>query len=440
MFKMIPPIIMAMLCLIFTGKAQNQSLNDVTKKGLQIGQLVPEVTINQIHNYHANTAKLSDFKGKLVILDFWATWCSPCLAMIPAMEQLQDKFKDKIQILSVAYQNDAEVLPFLKKWHKGKISNLPVVTNDKVLLQFFPHIYLPHYVWIGKDGRVVAITGSDELTEANVRKFIEVKIEKDSLKRKQDFQVAIDERKPFLINGNGGDGSTLTYHSLFTTYNEGIGMGHTITTDSLKGRKYFFKNQSPAKLFRIAFGGRGFETARTIINVKDPDLIRTPATGDFGLWSKMHNLCYELVVPPHLAKHAYPIMQQDMLRYFPQYSISMQKKVMECWALQRTSSADKIKTKGAESKNFFNVLGCKLQNFPIGRLVDQLRIIYQQDTIYPIVDGTSYTGPVDLELEANLRDMVAVNKALLKYDLQFVKGSREIEVVVISDNLEYASK
>ena len=85
-------IALSLLCLNFWANAQAV---DVTIQGLQIGQVVPNVTLTNLQNYKdasgkaATTAKLSDFKGKLLILDFWATWCAPCVAAIPKLENLQ---------------------------------------------------------------------------------------------------------------------------------------------------------------------------------------------------------------------------------------------------------------------------------------------------------------------------------------------------------------
>ena len=62
--------VMVILLPILSG-AQSQPV-----KALKIGDTVPDITITSVYNYPASTIHLSDLKGKLVILDFWATWCS----------------------------------------------------------------------------------------------------------------------------------------------------------------------------------------------------------------------------------------------------------------------------------------------------------------------------------------------------------------------------
>lgn len=61
--------------------------------------------------------KLSDYRGKVVFLNFWATWCPPCRAEMPAMEKLHAKFKDRpFQMLAVNYmERTAKVKAFVKE-------------------------------------------------------------------------------------------------------------------------------------------------------------------------------------------------------------------------------------------------------------------------------------------------------------------------------------
>jgi len=75
------------------------------------------------------TAKLSQYRGKIIILDFWATWCPPCLKEIPDFVELQKEYGDKgLVILGISLdQNPKKVLPpFIKKY---KV-NYPILLTD----------------------------------------------------------------------------------------------------------------------------------------------------------------------------------------------------------------------------------------------------------------------------------------------------------------------
>ena len=57
---------------------------------------------------NAEPATLPSFKGKIVVLDFWATWCGPCIASIPHMNAMMEKFKDKVVFIGVCHPRGGE--------------------------------------------------------------------------------------------------------------------------------------------------------------------------------------------------------------------------------------------------------------------------------------------------------------------------------------------
>jgi len=77
-----------------------------------------------------NMVSLSDYKGKVVLLNIWATWCPPCVEEMPSMEKLYQELKDEgfeILAVSVDVSGAKEVIPFMKK-HK---LSFPALTDTK---------------------------------------------------------------------------------------------------------------------------------------------------------------------------------------------------------------------------------------------------------------------------------------------------------------------
>lgn len=147
---------------------------------LNIGDTISaDLVITHVYNYPASKIRIGDLKGKLVILDFWGTWCGSCIHSFPKLDSLQKKYKNKLQIIlvnSITGTGDTRQMieTFLKKWRSktGRPFVLTYAIEDTLLTKFFPHVYLPHYVWIGTDRKVLAITGSDEVTTENINAAI----------------------------------------------------------------------------------------------------------------------------------------------------------------------------------------------------------------------------------------------------------------------------
>jgi thiol-disulfide isomerase/thioredoxin len=111
---------------------------------LVVGKVAPDV---ECETLEGKKQKLSDFRGKVVVLDIWATWCGPCVAMIPHERELVEKLKDKpFALISVSADAKKETLEgFLEKqkmpwthWWNGQKGGV----LEAYQVRFFPTIYV----------------------------------------------------------------------------------------------------------------------------------------------------------------------------------------------------------------------------------------------------------------------------------------------------------
>src|ERR1019366_4925535 len=110
-----------------------------------------------LKDMHGQDVPLSRYKGKVLLLDFWATWCEPCKVEIPAFVDFQEKYgKDGLQLVGISIDDTpAELEPYVTKMKM----NYPVlVGKDRNDVQdaFGPLVGIPVTVVISRDGKVCA--------------------------------------------------------------------------------------------------------------------------------------------------------------------------------------------------------------------------------------------------------------------------------------------
>ena len=142
---------------------------------VKVGDAAPDFNLTSIDG---NKVTLDSLKGKVVLLDFWATWCGPCKAAMPTIQKLHEAYKDKgVVILGVnTWEKNADSA---RDYMAKKKFTYGCLMNGDDLAKAYGVTGIPTLVIIGKDGRVaMADMGLSDDTGASLRKVIDAALAK----------------------------------------------------------------------------------------------------------------------------------------------------------------------------------------------------------------------------------------------------------------------
>ena len=132
-------------------------------RGLHIGQTPPELVYFSLPGNETVTYKEDDFKNKVFLIDFWATWCGPCIESIPHLNLLVEKLKDKnVKFISITYESENLVKEFLKD-HPMKSE--VALDDDFKMFKSYNAWAIPNVVMINSKGKIAGRINPSRLTE-----------------------------------------------------------------------------------------------------------------------------------------------------------------------------------------------------------------------------------------------------------------------------------
>jgi len=169
-------IVMAVLCLNFRAIAQIKS--DVLMP-VKIGEQVPnEIWDMPMQIYKSGkyiTETLRQYRGNVIVFDFWASWCGNCIEGFPKLSKLQDSVPDGLKIILVNAKEVHDTNQAIEKVfinHKDKLGSLPTIIQDTILHKLFSTYALPSYVVVGGDADLMGVTLSYMFHEEDIKTMV----------------------------------------------------------------------------------------------------------------------------------------------------------------------------------------------------------------------------------------------------------------------------
>ena len=414
-----------LILLVTTVKAQSVNINKPDSS--RVNQLSPNFVFDTLINYKKETLALADWKGKPVIIDFWAVFCLPCVNEIPILESFQTRFGDSLRVLLVASSSLEQVSRFYETRKKAsKPLALPCAIK-RAAFDYFQIKELGTYVWIDDQGYVKAITDYSQLTEQNIAAFVN---KKAIHLREKETHSFVDFKRYIVTVANEMDSNNVLFNSSLTKYLKGKTPSHLYPPKGV-GTHLDATNATVGGLYRIAFGDSSGEVpfSRYLIESAHPEKFVKPRDADYNEWKYDNTFCYELRVPKEKQYDILKIMQDDLKRMFGA-NVFFENRVQKCLVLTADKNIRIQADKTAKPKVNYNAAGSSVINLPFSKFFDTIDHYNQEKIIF---DETGITENVTIALDVPMNNINALSEALKKYGLKLEYQDRSIKMLIIRD-------
>lgn len=146
--------------------------NSITEIGPGSGDEAPDFTLGVVES--DETVTLAEYRGKVVLLDFWATWCPPCREQMPVVQKLDDdpSLKDSLKVISVnADEPSADRLEKVSEYLEENGYHFTTVIDDYSAMNSYGVSFLPTLVIVDPEGGI-AYRETGVHTEKKLREMI----------------------------------------------------------------------------------------------------------------------------------------------------------------------------------------------------------------------------------------------------------------------------
>lgn len=370
------------------------------------GEPIPNLRFGTLLNAPTNTVTLDQIRSKLVLIEFWATWCGPCIEAMPHLNALQQRHANQLQIITVTDESPERIGRFLTK----RPSNLWfAIDSARSLTKVFPHQLIPHTILIAPDGRLVAQTMPSAITDGVIDSLWQQQAV--HLPEKTDNPLTLEE----ILKTYFGAADTVKSRFLMQAQISGApGVQMTHMNDStFRNRRITCLNLPLTTLYRIAYGN--FPYKRTIDKT--------------GSNRKSPAYCLDLIVSSQ--DQLLPTLKQELAsRFDMQTTIEPQLKDVNVLRITNREKFNRIPRNKSGQRTFsarsgeidqeamtMADFGEYLENYGPGKLI--------------VVDDTQNRELLDIKFSYQPEDTNSLPAVLTEMGLSVVKELRTVDMLVL---------
>ncbi|MDQ2792560.1 MAG: redoxin family protein [Bacteroidota bacterium] len=390
------PFLLSIVAGLLAGSAAAQT-------PLQVGDALPDFVLPRVVNRPSGTFAATEAAGKVLVLEFWSTTCSPCIPALQRLADLQQRHPGEVQVVGISTDSEIRLQKFLaKRPLPVPLASAPNPAQD--LNRLFPHQLISHTVVVDKNRRVVAITSPEQLTEAAL---LEV-----AAGRPVHLQLKQDVLNPDPMSYFPVDTAT-RYAVSVRPFIQGLsGIVRPERKGPLARRRLTAINIDYTSLFQTAYGISLFR-----IQNQMPDSIRQ--------YDDLAKICFDFIVPPGQEPNLKPLMREALRQYLP-VQATWVPTTKPSYVLRRLKNAAPMPVSGKPEQFSFGGGEFAMQGRPLESLCDYL----ENELRLPVVDETGLTGRYDVAFATQGADVKgSIVAALAKLGLEVVEAPRMIQVL-----------
>jgi hypothetical protein len=306
------------------------------------------------------------------------------------------------------------------------------VVGADAMIQYFPHSVIPHFVVIGPNREVLAITGLEDMTEKNIG-LLASKNEL-AFRLKKDTEMEIDLKAKLISESPQVSNKNIWFQSAFTGY---IPEVTSSLTQNLELSSHIRIVNLPLFYhYQLAYSERSltdyFGPNRIEMIGFDPDEMNTDKMGlDYTAWKAEgnHVFGYELIAPLHL--NPYELMREDLKRYLPHIQASVEMKPKMVLALVQQEGKSYPESTAVNKSYNSGPEGVKMVKYSLDGFVYHLNAMFLRNSPIPVINLTGIDYRIDLNLEGKMTDVESLRKALQQNGFDLIEREEAIPVLVL---------
>lgn len=344
------------LCIVVMAQnqleSQGQKIEEIPYYP-EVGKPCPDAALTDIRYFNKKKARIKDFRGKWLILDFWNRTCGACIASFPHMSELQKELGDKVQVMMVAIQDPDKQVDQIYSKYRAKQKLLMPCDFDSALANRFDILTTPYSILIDDKGFVRAITttihtkemkaflAGENPTLTKVYRMHEDEPNTESVNK----VTAFDPARPLMINGNGAADTNFLYRSVLSAWAPNTRFRPIVSVEAgmreLGGKGFQALGVRLTDLFFYAYLGLSGPSDRVAFH--DKPVLEVKDTTLFAAETK-NRFCYALNLASKTdIGRVLEIMQGELKNYFG-YEASIETRRLPCLKLvAQPGAAEKLK-------------------------------------------------------------------------------------------------